>query len=64
LSFDEGEEIEMAKNTTIEHSPKYEMVLMFYIRKAWNIKKVRDAVIKGWIAKAEFKEITGEDYTE
>lgn len=52
----------MATEMTTEHSPKYEMVLTFYIRKAWNIEKVRNAVVKGWITPEEYKEITGEDY--
>ena len=54
----------MAKNATTEHSPKYEMVLTFYIRKAWNIEKVRNAVVKGWITAEEFAEITGQPYEE
>lgn len=46
----------------VEHSAKFEMVQSFYIRKAWTIDKVRNAVVKGWITEEEFKEITGEDY--
>ena len=28
----------------------------------WSLKMVRNAVVKGIITEAEFKEITGEDY--
>lgn len=30
----------------------------------WKEKRVRDAVVKGWISPENFKEITGEDYDE
>lgn len=45
-----------------EHSAKFKTVQTFYIRGAWSIEKVRNAVIKNWITAEEFKEITGEDY--
>lgn len=45
-----------------EHSEKFDMIQKFYIRGAWNIEKVRNAVVKNWITEEEFKEITGEDY--
>lgn len=47
---------------TNKHSGKFEMVQTFYIRGAWSIEKVRNAVTKTWITEEEFKEITGEDY--
>lgn len=47
------------KNT---HSPNYEKVKGYYDKGLWDISRVRKAVEKGWITKAEFKEITGQDY--
>lgn len=44
------------------HSDKYDMVRRFYKTKMWNETQVRNAVAKGWITAAEFKEITGADY--
>lgn len=45
-----------------EHSKNFEMVKSFYTRGLWNVKRVRDAVVKEWITKEEYKEITGEEY--
>ena len=45
-----------------EHSEKFKMVENFYIRGAWSIKRMRNAVVKNWITSEEFKQITGEDY--
>jgi len=44
------------------HSPKFDKVKEYYDSGLWSIEKVRNAVVKGWITEAEFKEITGEDY--
>ena len=44
------------------HSAKYEKVKFYYDNGNWNINRVRQAVVKGWITEAEFEEITGEDY--
>ena len=41
---------------------KYELVKKYYDEGLWNIARVRNAVVKGWITEQEFKEITGEDY--
>ena len=41
---------------------KFEMVKNFYDNGLWKEKRVRDAVVKGWISPENFKEITGEDY--
>ncbi len=49
----------MAKNT---HSPKFEKVKNYYDKGYWSIDRVHEAVVKGWITAAEYKEITGEDY--
>ena len=49
-------------------SAKYNIVYKYYnTRKAngermWDIDKVRNAVVKGWITEEEFKLITGIDY--
>lgn len=43
-------------------SKHYEKVKYYYFSGLWSLKKVRDAVVKGWITEEEFKEITGEDY--
>lgn len=44
------------------HSKRFEDVKKFYINKLWNITRVRNAVVKGWITEDEFFEITGETY--
>jgi hypothetical protein len=41
---------------------EFKIVKRNYDRGFWTIKQVRDAVVKGWITKAQFKEITGKDY--
>lgn len=45
-----------------EKSKKFDLVKEYYDAGLWSIKKVRNAVVKGWITAEEFKEITGEDY--
>lgn len=45
-----------------EKSKKFDLVKEYYDAGLWSIKKVRNAVVKGWITVEEFKEITGEDY--
>ncbi|MCM1216883.1 MAG: XkdX family protein [Lachnospiraceae bacterium] len=44
------------------HSNKYETVKRYYSLKLWDVTRVRNAVVKGWITEAEFAEITGEAY--
>lgn len=46
----------------MEHSKKYETVKKYYDGGYWNIARVRNAVVKGWITPEEFYEITGEVY--
>ena len=46
----------------MEHSPKYEKVKGYYDRGLWNEEMVRNAVVKGWITKEEYREIVGEEY--
>ena len=43
---------------------KFEKVKDFYERGLWNISRVRDAVVKGWITVEEFETITGQPYEE
>lgn len=37
---------------------KFEKVKSYYNSGLWDITRVRNAVIKGWITEAEFEEIT------
>lgn len=39
---------------------KYEKVKRYYETGLWDEKRVRDAVVKGWITEEEAKEILGE----
>ena len=48
----------------MEHSAKYEEVLGFYKNRLWSERMTRNAVVKGWITEAEFKEITGKSCSE
>lgn len=42
----------------------FEIIKKNYDRGLWNKKMVALAVVKGVITDAQYKEITGEDYTE
>lgn len=44
------------------HSPKYDKVKGYYDGGLWNKSQVRNAVLKNWITRSEFTEITGEQY--
>lgn len=44
------------------HSKQFEKVKRYYDEGFWNNVRVRNAVIKGYITEAEYKEITGEEY--
>ena len=46
----------------MNHSPKFEKVKKYYDDRLWSKTMVRNAVVKAWITKAEYKEITGEKY--
>lgn len=48
----------------MEHSAKYEKVKDYYNRSLWDIVRMSNAVIKGWITEAEYEEITGKTYTD
>ncbi|HNX62854.1 MAG TPA: XkdX family protein [Candidatus Limiplasma sp.] len=43
-------------------SPKYQLVAYYYEMRAWDLTRVRAAVVKGWITEAEYQQITGEVY--
>ena len=45
-------------------SKRYELVKKYYDTGLWNKKWVRDAVIKSWITRSEYQEITGEEFTD
>ncbi|MGN0695024.1 MAG: XkdX family protein [Lentihominibacter sp.] len=46
------------------HSARYEKVKSYYEKGLWLKKMVHNAVIKEWITAEEYKEITGEEFTE
>lgn len=48
----------------MEHSKNYEKVKRFYSMKMWDIQRVKNAVKMNWITEEEYKEITGEEYSE
>lgn len=43
-------------------SKYFEKVKYYYDRGLWDINRVREAVVKGWITEEEFYLITGEIY--
>ena len=43
-------------------SKKYELVKEYYDNGLWNLTRVKNAVVKGWITAEEFKTITGQSY--
>ena len=54
----------MKKESGDMHSKKFKKVKGYYDSGLWNIGKVRDAVVHGWITAEEYEEITGEPYEE
>ena len=46
----------------MEHSKNFGIVKDFYNNNLWDMTRVTNAVIKGWITPEEFREITGEEY--
>ena len=46
----------------MNHSKNYEKVKYYYDHGLWNVDRVRQAVVKGWITEEEYREIVGEDY--
>ena len=45
-------------------SKYYQKVKQYYDGGFWSKKRVRDAVIKGWITPEEYELIVGEPYSE
>ena len=45
-------------------SSKFEKVKGYFDRGLWNIERVKNAVVKGWITAEEFQIITGRLYEE
>ncbi len=45
-------------------SNKFEKVKGYFDKGLWNIERVRNAVVKTWIAPEEFQIITGQPYGE
>lgn len=43
---------------------RFEMVKNFYDNGLWKKKRVRDAVVKGWISPENYREITGQNYED
>lgn len=43
---------------------RFEKVKKYHDNGLWDINRVRNAVIKGWITEEQFKEITGESEQE
>lgn len=44
-------------------SKNFAKVKAFFDQGVWGENRVGDAIIKGWITEAEYKEITGKKYT-
>ena len=42
---------------------KFELVKGYYDSGLWNIDRVKNAVVCGWITADEFEQITGQPYT-
>ncbi|MCD8090087.1 MAG: XkdX family protein [Clostridiales bacterium] len=45
-------------------STNYSKVKKYYKTGLWDISRVSNAVVKGWITEDEYEEITGEEYAE
>lgn len=43
-------------------SNKFDKVKGYFERGLWNLERVRNAVVKGWITAEEFQIITGQPY--
>ncbi len=43
---------------------KFEKVKFYYETGRWDINRVKDAVVKGWITTEQYEIITGEIYEE
>ena len=49
-------------DSEVERSPKYEKVRGYYVRGLWDLRRVKNAVIKNWITSEEFRLITGTEF--
>ena len=47
-----------------EHSKNFEKIKKYYDAGLWNVKMLKNAVVKEAITADEFEEITGETYTK
>ncbi len=45
-------------------SRKFEKVRNYYEKNLWTKEQVKNAVKKGWITADEYRDITGEDYSD
>ena len=57
----------LGETSNMAHSKNFNKVNKYYNnfvngKRLWDIIRVRNAVMKGWITEKEFKEITGENY--
>lgn len=52
----------MEQNNKIERSPKFNDIKSYYDNGFWNLKMVKNAVLKGKITEEEFELITGETF--
>lgn len=43
---------------------KFEKVKTYFERNLWNVERIHNAVVKGWITAEEFEKITGQKYEE
>lgn len=48
----------------MKHSKNYDKVKRYYDEGLWDKTRVINAVVKGWITKEEYEDITGEEYDE
>ena len=45
-------------------SRKFEKVKYYYEKRLWTKEQVANAVKKGWISADEYRDITGEEYSD
>lgn len=46
------------------HSKNFDKVKTYYEKGLWSKHRVHDAVVKNWITADEYREITGEEYSD
>lgn len=47
-----------------EHSPHFSQVKTYYDDGLWGNFRLKMAVVKNWITKEEYEEITGQEYEQ